>query len=182
MSHCRNSMRTLNFFLHCYTSSISMLFNNCWSFERRMAKIWLGLIQSVLRCTTASTMTEQSLYLSTVSDCQGTLKMSTARGLPQKPYLWRQHSSVKFTVNSSPGQCRCRAVSRWRALPARRPLLVSPVAANIIISWLILDHVCLVSATNGCFQIQARPQGADGRGGCRRAGRAQAGRKQLHPT
>ncbi len=29
MSHCGHSMRTLNFFLHCYTASISILFNNC---------------------------------------------------------------------------------------------------------------------------------------------------------
>ncbi len=63
-------------------------------------------------------------------DYQDILKMQGIRGLPLEPYLWRQHSSV----NSSPGQCRCRAVSRWRALPARRPLLVSPVAADKIIS------------------------------------------------
>ncbi len=47
MSHCGKSMNTLEiFFLHCYTSSISMLFNNFRSFEHRMAKI--SMIQSVL--------------------------------------------------------------------------------------------------------------------------------------
>jgi len=148
-------------FLHCYTASISMLFNNCWSFERRMAKI--SLIRSVLRCTTASTMTEQSsgLYLSTTRHPQS--KMSSTRGLPLEPYLWCQHSSV----NSSPGRCRCRAVSSWPALPARRPPLVSPVAADIKISLLVLDQVYLVSAMNCCFRIQARPQGAGGRAGRR---------------
>ncbi len=35
-----------------------------------------------------------------------------------------------------------------RALPARRQPLVSPVAADIIIRLLVLDQVCLVSATN----------------------------------
>ncbi len=78
-------------------------------------------------------------------------------------YLWRQHSGV----NSSPGQCRCRAVSRWRALPAGRPPLVSPVSADIIISLSVLDQVCLVCATNGYFQIQVRPQGSSGRAGRR---------------
>ncbi len=96
-------------------------------------------------------------------DYQGILKMSSTRGLPLEPYLWRQHSSV----NSSPGQCRCRAVSRWRALPARKPPLVSPVAADTIISLLVLDRVCLVFALNGCFRIQARPQGAGERVGRR---------------
>jgi hypothetical protein len=91
--------------------------------------------------------------------------MSSTKGLPLELYLWRQHSSV----NSSPGQCRCRAVSRWRALPARRPPLVSPlaVAADIIIRLLVLDQVCLVSTMNGCFQIQAHLQGAGGRAGRR---------------
>ncbi len=124
------------------------------------------MIRSVLRCTTAPTMKEQSLYLSTTRHprLQGILKMSSTRGLPLEHYLWRQHSSVN---SSSAGRCRCLAVSRWRALPARRPLLVSPVAADIIISLLVLDRVFLVSATNRCFQIQARPQGAGGRAGRR---------------
>jgi hypothetical protein len=68
------------------------------------------------------------------------------KGLPLEPYVWRQHSSV----NSSPRQRRCRAVSRWRALPVlpkalllptRRPLLASPVAADIIINLFVLDQV-----------------------------------------
>ncbi len=50
--HTGKSMTTLNmFFLHCYTASILMHLNNCWSFECRMAKI--SLIQSVMRRTTA---------------------------------------------------------------------------------------------------------------------------------
>ncbi len=67
------------FILHCYTASILMLFNNCWTFERRMDKI--SSIQAVLRCTTASTMTEQSLYLPTAkasSRCQ----VQTSGALP----------------------------------------------------------------------------------------------------
>ena len=126
----------------------------------------ISMIRSVLRCTTASTMADQSLILSTTRHprLQGILKMSSTRGLPLEHYLWRQHSSVN---SSSAGRCRCLAVSRWRALPARRPLLVSPVAADIIISLLVLDKVCLISATNSCFQIQARPQGAGGRAGRR---------------
>ncbi len=43
---------------------------------------------------------------------------------------------------------------------------MSPVAADIIISLLVLDQVCLVSATNGCFlfkrdrRVQAGEPGA----------------------
>ena len=33
-------------------------------------------------------------------------------------------------------------------LPTRRPLLASPVAADIIIHLFVLDQVCLVAATN----------------------------------
>jgi hypothetical protein len=63
---------------------------------------------------------------------QGILTISSARGLPLEHYLWRQHSSVNSS--SSAGRCRCRAVSRWRTLPARRQLMVSPVVADKIIS------------------------------------------------
>ncbi len=114
--------------LHCYTASISMIFYDCCSFELRRVK--LPLIQSVLRCTIAHPRPCQN--------CPGTCR------LPRHPqdveykrstsgaYLWWQHSNV----NSSPGQCRCRAVSRWWVLPARKPPLVSPVAADIIKSLL----------------------------------------------
>ncbi len=69
------------FFVHCYTASISMLFNNCWCFESRMAKI--SMIRSVLRCTTASTMADQSLILSTTRHPQDVkYKRSTSGALP----------------------------------------------------------------------------------------------------
>ena len=142
------------FFLHCYTASISIRFNNCWSFERRIAKIWL--IQSVLRCTTAPTMTEQSLYLSTTRHPQDVkYKRSTSGALPLASTF-----KCEFVVGRTMSLSSCEP-------PARRPLLVSPVAADIIISLLVLDRVFLVSATNRCFQIQARPQGAGGRAGRR---------------
>ncbi len=38
MSHLEIQWKHSIFFLHCYTASISMLFINCWSFERRMAQ------------------------------------------------------------------------------------------------------------------------------------------------
>ncbi len=79
---------TQYFLLHCYTASISMLFNNCWSFERRMAKI--SSIRSVLRCTTASTMTEQSLYLSTAK--------APSRCQLQEVYLWSPTSGDNIQV------------------------------------------------------------------------------------
>ncbi len=136
-----------------------MLFNNCWSVERRIAKYdWSDLYWDVPQprpwqnspCNLSTTRRPQDVKY----------KRSTSGALL---YLWRQQTSV----NSSPGRCRCRSVSRWRALPARRPPLVSPVAADIKISLLVLDKVCLVSATNRCFQIQARPQVAGGRAGRR---------------
>jgi hypothetical protein len=58
--------------------------------------------------------------------------------------------------------------------PMTRPLLASPVSADIIISLFVLDQVCLVSATNAMLSNSGAPAG------CRRAGLAQAGTKQLH--
>ncbi len=147
-----------------------MLFYNGWSFERRMTKI--SLIQSVLWRTTAHSWPWQ--------DCRCTCRLPRhaqeegTRGLPLEPYLWRHHSSAK----SSPRQRCSRAVSRWRALPVlpmalllptRRPLLASPVAADIIINIFAFDQVCLVSATKALLSNTSTPAG------CRQAGRAQAG-------
>ena len=102
--------------------------------------------------------------------------MEGTRGLPLEPYLWRQHSSA----NLSPKQRSGRALSRLRALPmlpmallllTRRPLLASPVAANIIIHLFLLDQVCLVAATNVLLSNSSVPAG------CRQASRVQAGRQ-----
>ncbi len=64
-----------------------------------------------------------------------------------------------------------------RLLPTRRPLLASPVAADIIIHLFVLDQVCLVAATKTLLsnalrarRVQAGQQGA---GGPARAGRRQ---------
>jgi hypothetical protein len=105
---------------------------------------------------------------------QDILKMEGTSGLSLEPYLWRQHSSA----NLSPKQRSCRALSRLRALPVlpmalllptRRPLLASPVAADIIIHLFVLDQVCLVAATNALLsnalrarRVQAGQQGAGG--------------------
>ncbi len=110
---------------------------------------------------------------------QDILKMEGTRGLPLEPYLWRQHSSA----NLSPKQRSCRALSRLRALPVlpmalllptRSPLLASPIAADIIISLLVLDQVCLVAATNALLsnalrasRVQAGQQDAGGAAGLR---------------
>ena len=107
---------------------------------------------------------QESLYLSTTRHPQDVkYKRSTSGALPLVS---------TFKCDSSPRRCLCRALSRRRVLPARRPPLVSPEAANIKISLLVLDQVCLVSASNRCFQIQARQQGAGGR----------AGRRQEHSS
>ena len=104
------------------------------------------------------------------------LKMEGTSGLSLKPYLWRQHSSAY----SSPRQRRCRALSRLRALPAlpmslllltRRPLLASPVAADIIIHLFVLDQVCLVAATNALLSNALRARRVQ-------AGRPGAGRNK----
>ena len=110
---------------------------------------------------------------------QDILKMEGTRGLSLEPYLWRQHSSA----NLSPKQRSCRALSRLLALPvlpmalllpARRPLLESPVAADIIIHLFVLDQVCLVAATNALLsnalrarRVKAGQQGAGGPAGHR---------------
>ena len=110
---------------------------------------------------------------------QDILKMEGTRGLSLELYLSRQHSSA----NLSPKQRSCRALSRLRALPVlpmalllptRRPLLVSPVAADKIIHLFVLDQVCLVAATNALLsnallarRVQAGQQGAGGPAGRR---------------
>jgi hypothetical protein len=86
-------------------------------------------------------------------DYQDILKTEGTRDLPLQPYLWRQNSSA----NPSPIQLRCRALSRWRALPVlpmalllpkRRQLLASLMEADIIINLFVLDQMGLVSAAN----------------------------------
>jgi hypothetical protein len=110
---------------------------------------------------------------------QDILKMEGTSGLSLEPYLLRQHSSA----NLSPKQRSCRALSRLRVLPVlsmalllptRRPLLASPVAADIIIHLFVLDQVCLVAATNALLsnalrarRVQAGQQGAGGPAGRR---------------
>ena len=109
---------------------------------------------------------------------QDILKMEGTRGLCLEPYLWRQHSSA----NLSPKQrtSSCRALSRLRALPVlpmalllptRRPLLASPVAADIIIHLFVLDQVCLVAATNALLLNALRARRVQ-------AGRPGAGRNK----
>ncbi len=178
MSYCGKSMNTLEIlFLLCYTTSILMLFNNCWSFELRMAKIqlfrfvlWLQRQHSAF-----SPVTEQLLHLSIKTSS----KWKVQEGLPLEPYFWRQHSSA----NSSPKQRCCRALSRLLALPVlpmalllptRRPPLASPVAAEIKINLFVLDQVCPVAATNALLsnalcarRLQAGQQGAGGPAGRR---------------
>jgi hypothetical protein len=99
------------------------------------------------------------------------LKMEGKRGLPLEPYLWRQHSSANLLPKQRHGSCR--ALSRLLALPVlpmalllptTRPLLASPVAADIIINLFVLDQVCLVAATNALLSNALR------------ASRVQAGR------
>ncbi len=111
---------------------------------------------------------------------QDTLKMEGTRGLPLEPYLWRQHSSA----NLLPKQRSCLALSRLQALPVlptalllqtRRPLLASPVAANIKINFFVLDQVCRVAATNALLsnaqrarRVRVGQQGAGGPAGRRK--------------
>ncbi len=162
MSHCEKSMNTLDiFFLHCYTASISMHFNNCWSFERRMAKI--SLIQFVLRRTTAttalsrsSTATELSLYLSTTKACsrwrvQG-LHWSPTSGDNIQVRI-RRPDNIAIVLWTAGGRCQY----------SRMPLLASPVAADIIITYMFLTKCVLFLQRMAAFKFK-------------RARRVQAGR------
>ncbi len=109
-------------------------------------------------------MTEQSLYLSTTRHPQDVkYKRSTSGALPLASTFKCEFVARTMSLSS----CQPLAGSA-----ARRPPLVSPVAADIKLSLLVLDQMCLVSATNRCFQIQARQQGAGGR----------AGRRQEHSS
>ncbi len=135
-----------------------MLFNNCWSFERRMANI--SLIRSVLRCTTASTMTDQSLYLSTTRHPQDVkYKRSTSGALPLASTFKCEFVTLTMSLSSYEllaGTARQEAASGEPSNGRHKISLC-----------VVLDQVCLVSATNGCFQIQVRPQGTGGRAGRR---------------
>ncbi len=135
-----------------------------------------------LRCTPGSALIQSVLRYTTVHPQQWHNGHCTCR-LPRHP----QDGGYKRSTPASGHNIQVRIrrpdniavelwATGWCCKCSTRQLLASPVAANIIIKLLVLDQVFLVSATNGCFQIQARPQG------CRRAGRAQAGTKQLHPT
>jgi hypothetical protein len=93
-------------------------------------------------------------------------KRSTSAALPLAT-TFKCHGEFARTMSLS----RCEPLAgpgAARQEVASGDSVVSPVAANIIISLLVLDQVCFVSATNGCFQIQARrPQGAGGLAGRR---------------
>jgi hypothetical protein len=65
-------------------------------------------------------------------------------------------------------------------LLTRRLLLASPLAADIIINLFVLDQVCLVAATKALLSNSMHQQGACMPAGCRLAGRAQTGTKQMH--
>ncbi len=94
------------FFLHCYTTSILIFFNNCWSFECRMAAMAkISLIQFVLwrqhhhSASASLTVTEQSLHLSTTK--------TSSRYRVQEVYPWCQTSGVNCKVRI----CRLRNVA-----------------------------------------------------------------------
>jgi hypothetical protein len=100
-------------------------------------------------------MTEQSLYLSTTRHSQDVkYKRSTSGALPLESTF------------------KCEFVARTMSLSSCEPLVGAvrqetasgePSSGRHKNKLLVLDQVCLVSATNRCFQIQARPQGAGGR-------------------
>ncbi len=109
-------------------------------------------------------------------DYQCTLRMEGTRCVPLEPYLWRQHSSAISSPSLRQLHPDNVGVERWAAGGRcqfwRMLLLASPVVADIIMNLFVLCQVCLVAATNGCFQIQARPQGADGPAGRRQEQRS----------
>ncbi len=169
------------FFLPCYTTSFSMLLNDCWSFERRMAKILF--IQSVAwrqhYHSASSTVSESLLDLLTAK--------AFSRWRVQEVYPWSPTSGDNVQVQI----CRPHnvTVELWIALPVlqmavllpkRRLVLAIPMEADIIInffcSWPNVSCFCSECAA---FKFKL-PQGAGGPAGCRPAGRLQAGTKQLH--
>ena len=155
------------FFLHCYTASISIRFNNCWSFERRIAKIWL--IRSVLRCTTAPTMTEQSLYLSTTRHPQDVkYKRSTSGALPLASTF-----KCEFIVGRTMSLSSCESM----AGAARQEAASGEPSSGRHNNKLIGSRPSVP-----CFCNESLLSNSSAPAGCRRAGRAQAGTEQLHPT
>ncbi len=179
MSHCGKSMNTLDiFFLHRHTASILMRFNNCWSFEHRMAKI--SLIQSVLwlYCDVPQCILESPRpWQNCCRTCQlpshpqdGGYKRSTS-GTPWLATTFKCEFVAQTTSLSSceplAGAASARGGRYWRA---------GNWAGSGQHNYKLLDPVCLVSATNALLWNSSAPAG------CRRAGRAQAGTKQLHPT
>ncbi len=179
------SINTFNLvFLHCHTISISLYFNNCWSFEHRMVEI--SFIQSLLwrqhHHSTSSTVTEPLLHLST------TKASSRWRVLVQGVYTWWQHSSAN-SLPSVPDNVAVEVTELLAGAASGRWLCCSRRGSSYWRACLRLScgkgqrkawKNTLVVAWNGCLLAPANPQHSGGPAGCSRANRAQERTKQLH--
>ncbi len=124
--------------------------------------------QSVSRCNTASTMTEQSLYVSTTRHPQNVkYKRSTPGALPLASIF------------------KCGFVARTMSLSSCEQLAgaVRQEATSGEPSSCQHKNKLIGSRPSvPCFCNESLLSNSSAPAGCRRAGRAQAGTKQLHPT
>jgi hypothetical protein len=118
---------------------------------------------------------------------QDILKMEGTSGLSLEPYLWRQHSiqvqicrpnNVAVELWAACGRCQC---CQWLCYCNEEAAFGEPCSCRhnntLICSWPSVSCCCNECAA---FECAARPQGAGGPAGCRRAGRAQAKKAVAH--
>ncbi len=128
----------------------------------------ISLIRSVLRCTTASTMTEQSLYLSTTR-------------LPQDVKYKRSTSGALPLASTF----KCEFVARTMSLSSCEPLAGAArqeAASGEPSSGRHKKKLIGSRPSVPCFCNKSLLSNSSAPAGCRRAGWAQGGTKQLHPT
>ncbi len=158
---------TQYFSLHCYTASISMLFNNCWSFERRMARYhWSNLYWDVPQLRPWQN-----------SPC-------TCR-LPRNP---QDVKSMRHTSGALPlaTTLKCEFVARTMSLSSCEPLAGTAhleAASGEPSSGRHNNKLIGSRPSVPCFCNESLLSNSSAPAGCRvQAGRVQAGTKQLHPT
>ena len=175
MSRCGKSTSTFDvLFLHCYTTSISILFNNCWSFECRMAKI--SLIQFVLwsqhHHSASLTLTEPSLHLSTTktsSRCrvQEVYPWSPTSGDNSKVGICPQATSLSRSEQMARGEPRAASAADGSAAAEKEAAIGEPDGCRqnneLICSWTNVScfcHECAAFRFKSARRVQAGRPGA----------------------
>jgi hypothetical protein len=187
MSHCRKSMNSLEI------SIFALLHNFNFYALQWLLVFWTQIDWNTMVsiCVVTSTSSQRILARNGTVVApvdQDILKMEGTSALSLELYLWRQHSSANLSPKQRSGRVLSSEPLAGAASAAKGSSTADKEAAfgepcscrhnnTLISSWPSVSCCC-----NECtaFECAARPQGAGGPAGCRRAGRAQAGTKRLH--